>query len=225
MPVCGARSVSMTSRFTRASRALAARRKRKLALDRAVVAHQRVLVVEVDRRVAVARHEPDHVAGAVRAREPANLSVLVARLLICRPGMVLDRGHPGVGARGLPARVDDERLAALHAHHARDDEERVLEHRLDLRVARVHDAVRARLDLGRHAVLDREARRSGAGGRHRRDRDAVVLDEALGLGEPVVALACAGTPRVAILDPLAVALVTLEPREAQAFRLADRLYE
>src|SRR5207249_11215134 len=96
MPVCGAWSVSMTSRFTAASScALAARRDRKLALDRAVVAHQRVLVVEVDRHVAVAWHEPDHIAGAMPSGEPADLSVLVARLPRCRPGLVLDRGHPG----------------------------------------------------------------------------------------------------------------------------------
>src|SRR5437879_9045227 len=94
MPVCGARSVSMTSRFTGASCALAARRDRKLALHRAVVVHERVLVVEVDRRVAVARHEPDHVAGAVPSGEPADLSVLVARLLVARVGMIFDRGTP-----------------------------------------------------------------------------------------------------------------------------------
>src|SRR5438094_679456 len=127
MPVCGAWSVSMTSRFTAASScALAARRDRKLTLERAVVAHQRVSVVEVDRRVAVAWHEPDHIAGAMSSGEPADLSVLVARLLVARVGLVLDRGHPGVGARGLPARVDDERVAAgpfltdVHVDEGRD---------------------------------------------------------------------------------------------------------
>src|SRR5438552_14392315 len=76
-------------------RALAARRDRELALDRAVVADEDVLVVEVDRRVAVAWHEPDDVARAMPPGEPGDLPVLVTRLLICGLRMVFHLGDAG----------------------------------------------------------------------------------------------------------------------------------
>src|SRR5512134_2905760 len=117
-------------------------------------AHADVPVVEIDRRIAMARYQQHLLAQRRRRRARRDLdeAVLVRGLDVLEARALPHRGHAGIDARGLEPGVHDGAIPSRPAHHRGKHEQGVLEARqrrrpVVPRVVRIHERVGPGLDL------------------------------------------------------------------------------